>query len=109
MAAAAKKFANLHLAVWNQSLPTLKKHLNFAKVELAPPGPAQITEFVGGIGKGINTITTGKFLNWSVKDATVNGLIGLEIGLKFKKYKSTLRLKISYFLKIFLLSSCGLS
>lgn len=97
MAASLKKFANLHLAVWNKALPTLKKHLNFAKVELAPPGPAQITEFVGGIGKGINTITTGKFMNWTVKDATVNGLIGLEIGLKVKNIKINFMIKTSCF------------
>ena len=57
MAASLKKFGQLHLAVYNKALPTIMKHVKFAKVELAPPGPAQLAEFGQGIGKGIQTIT----------------------------------------------------
>merc|ERR1719495_118860 len=54
-----------------------------AKVEMAPPVPADIPAIKKGLLSMKNTLVTGKFMNLTVKEATANVLVLAEIAFFF--------------------------
>ena len=70
-------------AAVSYSIPRAKTIWKFAKVELRPPTPAEISEAIPMAQKGINNLTSGKFLELTTKQAFQNTLVATEVLMWF--------------------------
>ena len=70
-------------AVARAAQPHLVKFWGHAKVELGPPGLSQWPQIKKGFSQLFNSTLTGKFLDVSVKEATRNTLVAIEIACWF--------------------------
>lgn len=76
-------FLHLYAVLVSRAQPHLKTFWGHAKVELAPPNPAQWPEVKKGFSQVFQSAVTGKFLNLTVKEATKKMLVGVEIACWF--------------------------
>ena len=67
------------LVLVQRAQPHLKTFWGHARVELAPPSPAQWPEIRAGFSKLFQSAFSGRFLDLSVKEATKKTLVGVEI------------------------------
>ncbi|RNA14618.1 ATP synthase subunit mitochondrial [Brachionus plicatilis] len=65
------------------SQPRLRTFWRYAKVELRPPTPGEIPEVSKGLTELLNSAKTGKWKQLTVKQATVNTMVGLELLMWF--------------------------
>ncbi|CAD5114746.1 DgyrCDS3786 [Dimorphilus gyrociliatus] len=63
--------------------PRLTTFWQYARVELRPPTPAEIPEVSKGLTQLINSAKSGKWKKFTVKEATVNTLVGIEVAMWF--------------------------
>lgn len=73
----------LFLGLVTQAKPKLQVFLKYAKVELTPPSPGDIPEIRAGIGRLLNSAKTGKWKQFTVREAWLNTLVATEIGFWF--------------------------
>ncbi|KAJ6649879.1 ATP synthase subunit g, mitochondrial [Pseudolycoriella hygida] len=66
-------------AIVVQGRPKFQTFMKYAAVELTPPSPGDIPAIRAGIGKIINGAKTGAWKNVTVKEATLNTLVTLEV------------------------------
>eukprot|EP00088_Acartia_fossae_P012570 TRINITY_DN16480_c0_g1_i1.p2 TRINITY_DN16480_c0_g1~~TRINITY_DN16480_c0_g1_i1.p2 ORF type:complete len:106 (-),score=24.54 TRINITY_DN16480_c0_g1_i1:176-463(-) len=59
--------------------PKLSTFVRYAKVELVPPSPAEIPAAIGDASKKIANLQKQTFRNWTVKEAAINTVVGLEV------------------------------
>ncbi|XP_023723834.1 ATP synthase subunit g, mitochondrial [Cryptotermes secundus] len=59
--------------------PKFNLFLKYAKVELAPPTPADIPQIRSGIQKLLTGFRTGKWKETTVKEAWLNSLVTAEV------------------------------
>ncbi|KAK2709292.1 ATP synthase subunit g, mitochondrial-like [Artemia franciscana] len=87
MSALAKKIATSGPVVLKNTIavtrPKLATFLKYAKVELTPPGPADVPKIQEGIQNLIHSAKTGKWKQVSVREAWLNTLIVTEIAMWF--------------------------
>lgn len=67
------------LALLTQAKPKFGTFLRYAKVELTPPSPADLPAIKNGIVKLVSGARTGAWKNLTVKEATINSLIAMEV------------------------------
>ncbi|XP_004604781.1 ATP synthase subunit g, mitochondrial [Sorex araneus] len=65
------------------SKPRFATFLQYAKVELIPPTPAEIPTAIQSLKKIINSAKTGSFRHLTVKEALLNGLVATEVWMWF--------------------------
>ncbi|XP_053609687.1 ATP synthase subunit g, mitochondrial [Plodia interpunctella] len=78
MSAAAKVPSLLNSAL-AQARPKFNIFLKYARVELAPPKASEIPQIKAGIAKLLNGAKTGSWKQLTVKQATLNTLVGAEV------------------------------
>lgn len=71
--------ARLGSALVKGATPRLQTFMKYARVELVPPSPREIPEVMCGLGNLVRSAQSGAWKNLTVKEATVNTLIGLEV------------------------------
>ncbi|CAI8030811.1 ATP synthase subunit g, mitochondrial [Geodia barretti] len=71
------------LALSRVAQPHLQTFWGHARVELVPPTPSQWPAIRQGFGNLFNSTLSGKFLDCSVKEATRNSLVAVEIACWF--------------------------
>ena len=59
--------------------PRFAVFMKYAKVELAPPTPAEIPEIRAGIGRILSGAKSGAWKQTSVKEAWLNTLVTVEV------------------------------
>jgi len=59
--------------------PKLTTFVKYAKVELVPPTPAEIPKAISDLSVKIANLQKQTFRDWTVKEATINTVIGLEV------------------------------
>lgn len=62
-----------------QARPKFNIFMKYARVELAPPKMSEIPQIKAGIGKLLSGFKTGAWKNLTVKQATLNSLVGAEV------------------------------
>ncbi|XP_023949702.1 ATP synthase subunit g, mitochondrial [Bicyclus anynana] len=78
MAAAAKLPSLVNSAI-TAAKPKFNIFLQYAKVELTPPKLSDIPQIRAGIGKLLSNARSGAWKNLTVKQATLNTLVGMEV------------------------------
>ncbi|XP_028160995.1 ATP synthase subunit g, mitochondrial [Ostrinia nubilalis] len=78
MAAAAKIPALINSAL-AQARPKFNIFMKYARVELAPPKLSEIPQIKAGIGKLMSSAKTGAWKQQTVKQASLNALVGAEV------------------------------
>ncbi|XP_003741237.1 ATP synthase subunit g, mitochondrial [Galendromus occidentalis] len=63
--------------------PAFATFVSNAKVELIPPSPREIPQVFAGFGQIMRSARTGAWKNLTVREATLNTLVGLEIYFLF--------------------------
>ncbi|XP_026320159.1 ATP synthase subunit g, mitochondrial [Hyposmocoma kahamanoa] len=76
---AAAKLPSLVNSALAQARPKFNIFLKYAKVELAPPKLSEIPQIKAGIGKLLTSAKTGAWKQQTVKQATLNVLVGAEV------------------------------
>ncbi|XP_037959533.1 ATP synthase subunit g, mitochondrial [Teleopsis dalmanni] len=79
MASLATRGSNLVNKLITQGRPQLDVFLKYAKVELTPPTPADIPAIRSGIGRLLTGARTGAYKNVTVRQATLNTLVTMEV------------------------------
>ncbi|VVC25370.1 ATP synthase, F0 complex, subunit G, mitochondrial,Mitochondrial ATP synthase subunit g [Cinara cedri] len=82
MSGALKKVSFINTFI-NTAKPNLQTFVKYAKVELTPPKFSDLPEIKNEISKIIQTAKTGRWKNITVKDATVNSLVAIEVLMWF--------------------------
>ena len=63
----------------NAAKPRLATFVKYARVELTPPSPADVPAIQQGLANLVKSAKTGAWKNLTVKEATVNALVGAEV------------------------------
>ncbi|XP_026759020.1 ATP synthase subunit g, mitochondrial [Galleria mellonella] len=79
MASAAGKIPSLINSAIAQARPQFNIFLKYARVELAPPKVSEIPQIKAGIGRLLSSAKTGAWKQLTVKQATLNTLVGAEV------------------------------
>merc|ERR1711864_68853 len=79
MAALLKRAPVLLNSVMEVAKPRLNTFLRYAKVELAPPSPGELPLAIGDLSVKLANIQKQSFRQWTVKETTVNLVVGAEI------------------------------
>eukprot|EP00088_Acartia_fossae_P011744 TRINITY_DN15983_c0_g1_i1.p1 TRINITY_DN15983_c0_g1~~TRINITY_DN15983_c0_g1_i1.p1 ORF type:complete len:113 (-),score=19.08 TRINITY_DN15983_c0_g1_i1:128-427(-) len=83
MAALVKKLPGLIATAKEVGTPKLMTFWKYAKVELAPPSPADIPVAIGDLSTKIANAQKQSFRKWTVNQAVVNTVVGLEVACWF--------------------------
>lgn len=59
--------------------PKFNIFLKYAKVELAPPKLSEIPQIKAGIAKLLSSARSGAWKNQTIKQASLNTLVGMEV------------------------------
>ncbi|XP_015377407.1 PREDICTED: ATP synthase subunit g, mitochondrial-like [Diuraphis noxia] len=78
-----KKISSISSIIIEAARPNIKTFAKYAKVELTPPKLSDLPEIKNGIYKMTQTARTGCWKNITVKDATVQSFIALEVYMWF--------------------------
>ncbi|CAH0592145.1 unnamed protein product [Chrysodeixis includens] len=76
---AAAKIPALVSSALAQARPKFAIFMKYARVELAPPKLSEIPQIKAGIGKLLTSAKTGAWKNQTVKQASLNALVGAEV------------------------------
>ncbi|KAJ0182794.1 hypothetical protein K1T71_002163 [Dendrolimus kikuchii] len=79
MASAVGKLPSLVNTAIAQARPKFGIFMKYAKVELAPPKLSEIPQIKAGFAKLLTSAKTGAWKNQTVKQATLNVLVGAEV------------------------------
>lgn len=71
------------IKMFNASKPSLARAWAVSKVELRPPTPGEIGQAVGEVSKGIQNLSSMKWMNYSVKLGWQNTLVATEVLMWF--------------------------
>jgi F-type H+-transporting ATPase subunit g len=71
------------LALMSQARPKFANFMRYAAIELTPPSPTDLPAIKNGIVKLVSGVKTGAWKNLTVRDATLNTLVAMEIGFWF--------------------------
>ncbi|CAH2256737.1 jg10965 [Pararge aegeria aegeria] len=77
--AAVAKLPSLMNSALAAARPKFNIFLQYAKVELAPPKLSEIPQIRAGIGKLLSSAKSGAWRNQTVKQATLNTFVGMEV------------------------------
>ncbi|XP_037073054.1 ATP synthase subunit g, mitochondrial-like [Pollicipes pollicipes] len=79
MAGLVAKLPAMGTSLVNAARPRLATFVKYARVELTPPSPGDIPAIQKGVQELVKSARTGAWRNLTVKEATVNTLVGAEI------------------------------
>ncbi|KAF0299408.1 ATP synthase subunit g, mitochondrial [Amphibalanus amphitrite] len=79
MAGVVAKLPAMGTNLVNAARPRLATFLKYARVELTPPSPADVPAIQQGLSNLVKSARTGAWKNLTVKEATVNALVGAEV------------------------------
>ncbi|VVD02489.1 ATP synthase subunit g, mitochondrial [Leptidea sinapis] len=79
MAGAVAKIPSLLNTALAEARPKFAIFMKYAKVELAPPKISDIPQIKAGIAKLMNSAKTGAWKQQTVRQATLNTLVGAEV------------------------------
>uniref|UniRef100_A0A2A4JL11 ATP synthase subunit g n=1 Tax=Heliothis virescens TaxID=7102 RepID=A0A2A4JL11_HELVI len=79
MASAVGKIPALVSTAITLARPKFNIFMKYARVELAPPKLSEIPQIKAGIGKLLTSAKSGAWKNQTVKQATLNALVGAEV------------------------------
>ncbi|KAM3960918.1 ATP synthase, subunit G [Aphomia sociella] len=79
MAGAVAKLPTLINSAIAQARPKFNIFLKYARVELAPPKMSEIPQIKAGIGKLLASAKSGAWKQQTVKQASLNALVGAEV------------------------------
>ncbi|XP_059058351.1 ATP synthase subunit g, mitochondrial [Achroia grisella] len=79
MASAAAKLPSLINSAIAQARPKFNIFLKYARVELAPPKASEIPQIKAGIAKLLSSAKSGAWKQQTIKQATLNTLVGAEV------------------------------
>ncbi|XP_038208012.1 ATP synthase subunit g, mitochondrial [Zerene cesonia] len=79
MAGAVAKIPSLINTAIADFRPKFAIFMKYAKVELAPPKPSEIPQIRAGLAKLISSAKSGAWKQQTVKQATLNTLVGAEV------------------------------
>uniref|UniRef100_A0A336K1C2 ATP synthase subunit g n=1 Tax=Culicoides sonorensis TaxID=179676 RepID=A0A336K1C2_CULSO len=79
MASIVTKSQGLVQSLIRQGTPKFNTFLKYAKVELTPPTPGDIPAIRDGLARLVSGVRTGAWKNVTVKEATVNTLVTMEV------------------------------
>ncbi|XP_013414111.1 ATP synthase subunit g, mitochondrial-like [Lingula anatina] len=72
------KGVNFGIKTVDFATPRLQTFWKYAKVELQPPRPSELSQVITGLQKGYARIDKGTWREVTVREAARNGLVGLE-------------------------------
>lgn len=80
-----KKLCNFFCftALIKEGRPKFNTFMKYAKIELTPPTPGDIPAIRDGISRLIASARTGSWKNLTVREATLNTLVAMEVGFWF--------------------------
>lgn len=78
-AAMSRAIANLTASLVKNGKPKLEVFMKYARVEMVPPSPREIPEVFRGFGQLMSSAKSGAWKNLTVKEATINTLVGMEV------------------------------
>ncbi|XP_026731330.1 ATP synthase subunit g, mitochondrial [Trichoplusia ni] len=76
---AAAKLPALVSSAMAQARPKFNIFMKYARVELAPPKLSEIPQIKAGIAKLLTSAKSGAWKNQTVKQASLNALVGAEV------------------------------
>ncbi|KAJ8735255.1 hypothetical protein PYW07_006875 [Mythimna separata] len=79
MAGAVAKIPSLISSGLTAARPKFNIFMKYARVELAPPKLSEIPQIKAGIAKLLTSAKTGAWRNQTVKQASLNVLVGAEV------------------------------
>ncbi|KAG6454941.1 ATP synthase subunit g, mitochondrial [Manduca sexta] len=79
MAGAVAKVPSLINTALANARPKFNIFMKYAKVEMAPPKLSEIPQIRAGIGKLLSSAKSGAWKDQTVKQATLNVLVGAEV------------------------------
>ncbi|CAF4950228.1 unnamed protein product [Pieris macdunnoughi] len=79
MAGAVAKIPSLINTALSEARPKFAIFMKYAKVELAPPKLNEIPQIKAGISKLLSSFKSGAWKQQTVKQATLNTLVGAEV------------------------------
>ncbi|XP_072947364.1 ATP synthase subunit g, mitochondrial [Epargyreus clarus] len=79
MAGATAKLPALIGSALAQARPKFNIFMKYARVEMAPPKLSEIPQIRAGIGKLLSSARSGAWKDQTVKQATLNVLVGAEV------------------------------
>ncbi|XP_022705108.1 ATP synthase subunit g, mitochondrial-like [Varroa jacobsoni] len=59
--------------------PKIGTFLKYARVELVPPSPGELSQVFSGFGQLMRSARTGAWKNLTVREATINTIVGLDV------------------------------
>jgi len=83
MAALIKKAPALLNTAKELARPKMNVFLRYAKVELAPPSPAEIPTAISDLSVKVANIQKQTFKDWTVRQTALNVVVGVEIACWF--------------------------
>ncbi|CAH2049906.1 unnamed protein product, partial [Iphiclides podalirius] len=79
MAGVVAKVPSMISSALTQAKPKFNIFMKYARVELAPPKLNEIPQIKAGIGKLLTSFKSGAWKQQTVKQATLNTLVGAEV------------------------------
>jgi len=83
MAKLIQKLPSLVATAREVGTPKLQTFWRYAKVELAPPSPADIPVAIADLSKKIANAQKQSFRAWTVNQAVLNTVVGVEVACWF--------------------------
>ncbi|XP_037580847.1 ATP synthase subunit g, mitochondrial [Dermacentor silvarum] len=75
----SRAVANLTASLIKNGKPKFETFMKYARVEMVPPSPREFPEVFRGFGQLVSTAKSGAWKNFTVKEATINTLVGMEV------------------------------
>jgi len=83
MAALIKKAPALLNTAKELARPKLNVFMRYAKVELAPPSPAEIPAAINDLSVKVANLQKQTFRDWTVRQTALNVIVGVEVACWF--------------------------